>query len=83
MTIKEMPHRDGFVYKVTLLYVKPLIGRPVIRVQDDGAILGDKFMLPYLRDTLTIQFGGEPDRPPVFAQMQVSDVEDFRPSKEK
>lgn len=74
----EHAHRDGFVYQVTLIYEIPRIGRPFIRVKDDGAILGDKCMLPYLRDMITIQFGGEQDRPPVFAQIQFSDVEDCR-----
>lgn len=75
----ENPHRDGFVYWVILIYEQPPIGKPVIRVKNDGAITGDKFLLPHQRDTLTIQFGGEQDKPPVFAQIQVSDVEDFRP----
>lgn len=76
----EHAHRDGFVYRVILTYELPsnTNGKPVIRVKDDGAILGDKLMLPHEQDGLMIQFGGEPNCPPVFAQIQVSDVEDCR-----
>ena len=92
----EHPHKDGFVYWVLLAYELPSNAdrtRPVIRVKNDGVNTGDRFMLPHERDTLSvrgaeasrliIQFGGEDNRPPVFAQIQVSDVEDFRPTKEK